>query len=120
MLISFRRHEYDDDEVLKILSHLTTAMRRTPGSRMLINEVLNSSPTIIPSDGQYAPSECIPSKQSSLASTGNVMTWSTFSLFGGKERSYTEYEKLLSEAGLRITQLYQFRTFTVMIECLLT
>lgn len=54
-----------------------------------------------------------------MAATGNIMTWSTFSLFGGKERSYVEYEALLNTSGLLIARLYKFRTFTVNLECVL-
>ncbi|KPI41905.1 uncharacterized protein AB675_5495 [Cyphellophora attinorum] len=113
-------HEYDDEQVLQLLGHITSAMRKTPGARMILNEVLNSSPAIIPvSAAETVPSEHIPNKQSALASTANTMTWSTFSLFGGKERSYEEYEVLLNKGGLRVNRLYKFRTFTVMMECLL-
>ncbi|KUJ06319.1 S-adenosyl-L-methionine-dependent methyltransferase [Mollisia scopiformis] len=112
-------HEYNDDQVLAILNHLTTAMRRTPNSKMIINEVLNSSPIIVPTSSMSAASEHIPGSQSAMASTANIMTWSTFSLFGGKERSYQEYEILLNTAGLKISRFFQFRTFTVMLECVL-
>ncbi|KAF2733981.1 S-adenosyl-L-methionine-dependent methyltransferase [Polyplosphaeria fusca] len=109
-------HEYDDEGVLTILKHVGDAMQRTPGSKMIINEVLNSSPVIMPASSTSAPSECIPATQSALGSVANTMTWSTFSLFGGKERSYAEYEALLNAAGLRISRFFKFRTFTVVLE----
>ena len=113
-------HEYTDDQIRELLRHVATAMRRTPGSRMIINEVLNSSPAIVPAQANIGPpSDYVPATQSNLASTANTMTWSTFSLFGGKERSYQEYEALLLQAGLEVSKLYKFRTFTVMIECVL-
>ena len=110
-------HEYDDKAFLEILKHLTAAMRLTPDSKMIINEVLNSSPFIIPTSSKSPPSDHIPRGQSALANMANTMTWSIFSLFGGKERSYQEYEQLLAEAGLKVSRLFQFRTFTVMLEC---
>ncbi|KAI1608899.1 S-adenosyl-L-methionine-dependent methyltransferase [Exophiala viscosa] len=110
-------HEYVDEDVLKVLGHVAAAMRKSPGSKMLINEVLNSSPVIAPASSSSPPSQQIPEQQSALADVANMMTWSTFALFGGKERSYCEYEKLLNEAGLKISCLYKFRTFTVMLEC---
>ncbi|KEF59858.1 uncharacterized protein A1O9_04706 [Exophiala aquamarina CBS 119918] len=110
-------HEYDDDDVLRILSNLATAMRQTAGSRMIINEVFVASPVIAPASSTFAPSEHIPERQSALADMANAMTWSTFSLFGGKERSYQEYEKLLSQAGYRVRRFFRLRTFTVMLEC---
>jgi hypothetical protein len=113
------RHEYGDDQILEILKHLTQAMRQTPGSRMIMNEVLVSSPVIIETDSTDPPSQHIPEKQSAMAEAGNIMTWSTFSLFGGKERSYQTYEKLLNAGGLRISRFFKFRSFTVMIECVL-
>ena len=113
------RHEYDDDQALVLLKNITTAMRRTPRAKMVINEVLNSSPNIIPPSSNSPPSDHIPTRQSALPETANIMTWSTFSLFGGKERSYQEYEALLATAGLRIDRLFRFRTFTVMMEAVL-
>lgn len=86
---------------------------------MVINEVLNSSPAIIPPGSTKPPSDHIPEQQSALPETANIMTWSTFSLFGGKERSYAEYKALLEKAGLKIDRLFQFRTFTVMMEVVL-
>jgi hypothetical protein len=86
---------------------------------MVINEVLNSSPAIIPPGSMKPPSEHIPAQQSAMPETGNIMTWSTFSLFGGKERSFEEYKMLLEMTGLKISRLFKFRTFTVMIEAVL-
>jgi len=103
--------------VLKVLGHVAVAMRKTPGSKMLINEVLNASPVIASASSSSPPSQQIPEQQSALADVANMMTWSTFTLFGGKERSYSEYEKLLNEAGIKISRLIKFRTFTVMLEC---
>lgn len=95
-------------------------MRRNPGAKLLINEVLNSSAFIAPANTTgVPPSAHIPPQQSALPEAANLMTWSTFSLFGGKERSYGEYEGLLGQAGLRIKRLWGFRTFTVMLECVL-
>lgn len=84
---------------------------------MIINEVFVASPVIVPVSSTSAPSEHIPEGQSALADMANAMTWSTFSLFGGKERSYEEYEKLLGRAGYRLCRFFRFRTFTVMLEC---
>ncbi|KAJ9606192.1 hypothetical protein H2200_009153 [Cladophialophora chaetospira] len=110
-------HEYVDEGVLKILQNLAAAMRETPNSKLIINEVCAASPVIAPADSMSPPSEHIPEQQSALADIGNLMTWSTFSLFGGKERSYEEYEKLLLAAGFKVSRFFRFRTFTVMLEC---
>ncbi|KAK4940363.1 hypothetical protein LTR10_019469 [Elasticomyces elasticus] len=110
-------HEYVDEDVLKVLGYVAAVMRKTPSSKMLINEVLNSSSVIAPATSSSPPSDQIPKQQSALADIANMMTWSTFTLFGGKERSYSEYKKLLNEAGFKISSLYKFRTFTVMLEC---
>ncbi|KAK6369519.1 hypothetical protein LTS17_009425 [Exophiala oligosperma] len=113
-------HEYTDEDVVKILTHLAAAMHETPGSRMIINEVFVASPVIMPATSSFstsAPSDYIPRKQSALADMANAMTWSTFSLFGGKERSYAEYQDLLNQSGLKVSRFYRFRTFTVMLEC---
>lgn len=112
-----RSHEYNDDNLLKIFSHLTSAMQNTPGSKMLINEVLNSPPIIVPANARGPPSTYVPQQRSALADLANTVTWGTFALFGGKERSMEEYEKLLHNAGLKVTRFFRFRTFTVMIEC---
>lgn len=92
-------------------------MRETPGSKMIINEVFVASPVIAPASSTSAPSEHIPKEQSALADMANAMTWSTFALFGGKERSYGEYQELLNEGGFKVSRFYKFRTFTVMLEC---
>jgi hypothetical protein len=120
-------HEQSDDDVNTILGHLKTAMLRTPGSRLIINEVFLGSPTIIPSatsptstsapSSDLSPSHYTPQEnQSPLADLGNLMTWSTYSLFGGKERSFEEYRILLEKAGFRVERYYSFRTFTGMVE----
>jgi hypothetical protein len=116
--ISTNRHEYDDEDVVRILGHLATAMHANP-SKLIINEVFVASPIIVPGSSECPPSKYIPQNQSALAELGNLMTWSTFSLFGGKERSYEEYENLLIKAGFRISRFFRFRTFTVMLECVL-
>jgi hypothetical protein len=105
--------------VLTILRNLAIAMRETPQSKLIINEVFVASPVIAPAESMSPPSDHIPEKQSALGDLGNLMTWSTFSLFGGKERSYEEYEKLFVAAGFRISRFFRFRTFTVMLECVL-
>lgn len=94
-------------------------MRQTPGAKLIINEVLVASPVIAPASSTDPPSEHIPQKQSALADLANLMTWSTFSLFGGKERSYEEYDKLLVDAGFKLSRFFRFRTFTVMLEYVL-
>lgn len=110
-------HEYETKDCLTILKHLVAAMQGTPGSKMIINEALPSRPFVVPASSTNAPSENIPPKQSRLADTANTMTLDTFLLFGGKERSYEEYEPILVEAGLKISRFFPFRSFTVMIEC---
>jgi hypothetical protein len=92
-------------------------MRETPGSRMIINEVLNSSPITMPSSSHGVPSSFIPQRQSAIPDLANIATWGTFALFGGKERSMEEYESLLTRAGLKVARFFKFRAFTVMLEC---
>jgi hypothetical protein len=102
-------------------------MQRTPNSRLVINEVLNSSAYIAPASPTSCsyltpPSESLTKRQdglqlqSAMPSVGNVMTWSTFSLFGGKERSGQEYVDLLQSAGFKVIKVWPFRTFTSMME----
>ena len=94
-------------------------MEKTPGSRVIINEVLTSSPTITGDQSETrveSPSHLVPKTQSRLPDLANLMTWSTYFLFGGKERSYAEIEDLLEQAGLKVTRFFPFRSFTAMIE----
>ncbi|KAH7392868.1 S-adenosyl-L-methionine-dependent methyltransferase [Pyrenochaeta sp. MPI-SDFR-AT-0127] len=118
--------EYDDPEAVAVLSNIAAAMRKTPGSRMVINEILNASPFInLAADdkndkratAQLAPSIMVPDKQSRLTGLANLMTWNTFLFFGGKERSFTEVEQILHQAGLKATRFFPFRSITCMIEC---
>lgn len=111
------RREYDDEDALRVLKHVAKAMKKTPESRMVINEVLTSSPVIVPpKDTAKPPSELIPEEQSQLADMANLVTLNTFMFFGGKERSFVEYRTLLEGAGLKITRFFPFRSFTSMIE----
>ncbi|VUC25701.1 unnamed protein product [Clonostachys rosea] len=110
--------EYDDADAIKVLQHIAEAMRKTKGSRMLINEVLCSSASIInEGDSTSVPSQHMPHHQSAFPETSNLMTWNTYCLFGGKERSFEEVNCILGAAGLVMANFYNFRTITVMIEC---
>ncbi|CAK7217497.1 hypothetical protein SCUCBS95973_003175 [Sporothrix curviconia] len=110
--------EYDDADAIKILKHVVTAMRETKGARLVINEVLCSTPAIV-SDSSVAdaPSRHLPTEQSAYYELANLITWNSYALFGGKERSYRETVALVEAAGLRVTKLYKLRTFTANIEC---
>ncbi|KAL2877127.1 hypothetical protein SGCOL_007519 [Colletotrichum sp. CLE4] len=108
--------EYDDEDAIKILTKVANSMRKTPGSRMVINEIWNSSPFIV-SNQNAAPSTLTPIHQSRLPDLANLMTWDTLFFFGGKERSVPELEFILEKAGLRISRFFQFRTITTMVEC---
>ncbi|KXH47147.1 hypothetical protein CNYM01_12547 [Colletotrichum nymphaeae SA-01] len=108
--------EYDDEDAINILTNVANSMKRTPGSRMVINEIWNSSPFIV-SNQNTAPSTLTPPQQSRLPDLANLMTWNTLFFFGGKERSVPELELILGKAGLRISRFFQFRTITTMVEC---
>lgn len=110
------RREYDDEDAIKILTKVANSMRKTPDSRMVINEIWNSSPFIV-SNHDAAPSTLTPRNQSRLPDLANLMTWNTLLFFGGKERSVPELESILGKAGLRISRFFQFRTITTMVEC---
>lgn len=110
--------EYDDDDAIRVLKNIAAAMKETIGSRMVINEVFCSTPAIVgDSHLTAAPSRSIPHEQSSFYEVANLITWNTYALFGGKERSYLETVALVEAAGLRVTNFYKFRTFTANIEC---
>lgn len=117
----FRSREYTDDENLTILKHVADAMRRTPGSRMIINEILCPTADIIPEsiDSLQAPSKFIPHQQSAMTEVASLMTWNTYMMFGGYERSYRETQDLVVKAGFKILRFFKFRSFTTMIECIL-
>ncbi|KAK1728520.1 hypothetical protein CaCOL14_011768 [Colletotrichum acutatum] len=108
--------EYDDEDAIKILTKVANSMRKTPGSRMVINEIWNSSPLIV-SNHDAAPSTLTPRQQSRLPDLANLMIWNTLFFFGGKERSVPDLELILGKAGLRISRFFQFRTITTMVEC---
>ncbi|KXH59668.1 hypothetical protein CSAL01_04748 [Colletotrichum salicis] len=108
--------EYDDEDAIKILTKVANSMRKTPGSRMVINEIWNSSPFIV-SNQNAAPSTLTPIHQSRLPDLANLMTWDTLFFFGGKERSVPELESILEKTGLRISRFFHFRTITTMVEC---
>lgn len=102
-----------------MLRNVTKGMSKTPGSKLVINEVLNTSPTIsagTTENAAHPPSNFVPKNQSRLPELANLMTWNTYFMFGGKERSYAEIEDMLQQSGLKITRFFPFRTLTVMIE----
>ncbi|KAH7155954.1 S-adenosyl-L-methionine-dependent methyltransferase [Dactylonectria macrodidyma] len=114
--------EHPADEVLQILKHVANGMRKTPGSRLLINEILVSTVAVVPSSeslGAAVPSEHIPAQQSALPDVADLMTWNTFCFFGGHERSFPEIEALLEQAGLRVSGFSKLSTMTVMIEAVI-
>ncbi|CAK7222049.1 hypothetical protein SBRCBS47491_004736 [Sporothrix bragantina] len=110
--------EYDDADALKVLENVVAAMRETKGARLVLNEVFCASPAIVADSGiADAPSQHLPYEQSSLYELANLITWNTYALFGGKERTYRDTVALLEAAGLQVTKFYKFRTFTANIEC---
>ncbi|CAK7237849.1 hypothetical protein SEUCBS140593_010161 [Sporothrix eucalyptigena] len=111
--------EYDDADALRVLKNVVAAMRETKGSRLVLNEVLCSTPAIVDDNSVVdAPSKHLPYEQASLYELANLITWNTYALFGGKERTYRDTVALLEAAGLHVTKLYKFRTFTSNIECI--
>ncbi|CAI7606850.1 unnamed protein product [Penicillium glandicola] len=110
--------DYGDEETLAILAQAKEAMRDVPGARMLINEIVCGAPALISNTKPMDPSSHnIPSNQSSMIETANLMASSAQSIFGGCERSLYEIQKLLDQTGLEIKAFYQLRSFTAMIEC---
>lgn len=93
-------------------------MRESPGSRLVLNEIVCGTPTIVSDVASSAsPSQHIPSNQSALAETANLMAMNAFNIFGGCERTYGEFENILQKGGFEVKKFYQFRTFTAHIEC---
>ncbi|KAF4547591.1 O-methyltransferase domain-containing protein 5 [Elsinoe fawcettii] len=113
--------EHDDQEAIRLLSNIAEAMARTPGSRMLINEICCGSATVIlDEDEDAAPSTKISEQQSMWSQLGNTMCWNTYVLLGGKERSFQEIKMLVHAAGLEVTRFYQMRSFIAGIDMLQT
>lgn len=94
-------------------------MRESPGSRLVVNEIVCGSSALLPvvTAKASSPSRHIPANQSALAETANLMAMNAFSIFGGCERTYSEFEEILKAGGLEIAKFYQFRTFTAHLEC---
>jgi hypothetical protein len=85
---------------------------------MLINEIVCGAPALISNTASTdASSRSIPSNQSAMIETANLMASSACSIFGGCERSLYEIQTLLDQAGLEMKAFYQFRSFTAMVEC---
>lgn len=107
---------------MQILNNVANAMRKTPGSRLLINEIMVSAVSVVPSSkglGTAVPSESIPEQQSAVPDIADLMTWNTFCFFGGYERSFSETEALLKKAGLRVSGFSKLSTFTSMIDAVI-
>lgn len=111
--------EYDDNEAVKVLSLLATALRENPKARIILNEIV--IPTSIVDQARYniAPSNYISDRQSNYAPMAHLMTMNCWTMFGGKERTYEEMNSVITRAGLKIENFYKFSIFTVMIECCL-
>ncbi|MGW0807669.1 methyltransferase [Nonomuraea sp. NPDC002799] len=85
-LLSRILHDWDDEQCAVLLRNCRQAMR--PGDRLLILERL------LPADG------------STDGSTALTLAWDLHMLVingGGRERTLTEYQKLIETAGLRLT-----------------
>lgn len=87
--------------------------------RLLINEIVCPSPLIVHDVQSPRPlSESLPDDhQSAMAEWANLMALNAFNLFGGCERSFSEIEKVVNRAGLKVVRYFPLRTFTGMIEC---
>ena len=111
--------EYSDEDASKPLAAIVPALKKNPAARLLINEII--LPTLVISDtdskNNKPVSDYIPSQQSSCVDMAHMMTMNTWTMFGGKERTFEEMKSVIEKAGLRIDKFYKFRTFTVMIEC---
>lgn len=123
-LVFFMRgvaRDYGDADALALFRATATTMRTCPpGTKLLINEIVCPSATVVSDDdvAKKAHSECIPAAtQSSLVETANAMAMSATSFLNGAERTYAQYSRLLEEAGLQVVQLHRLRTFTCIMEC---
>lgn len=122
MLTHPLRREYDDDQAQQVLQRIAEVMvsaSRHASPRLLINEIVCPSPVIVHDiQSPRALSESLPDHhQSAMAEWANLMAANAFNLFGGCERSFSEIEKVVNRAGLRVVRYFPLRTFTGMIEC---
>ncbi|PNS15934.1 Sterigmatocystin 8-O-methyltransferase [Sphaceloma murrayae] len=110
--------EYDDEQATAVLQKIAQAMTKTPGCKLLINEIVCGSATIArPDEVSKPPSATTPREQALWSYTGNLMACNACILLGGKERSLQEYRTLIERAGLRISGFFQMRSIITMIEC---
>jgi O-methyltransferase domain len=111
--------DYDDEEALKFLSWIIPALRENPKSRIIFNEIVVPTDIVDKSKLLLAPSQYISATQSSYQRAAHLQTMNTWTLFGGKERTFEQFRVLFDKAGLKLEKFYKFSIFTVMMECCL-
>src|SRR5271168_5108820 len=100
--------EYSDEDAIKPLAAVVPALKKNPAARLLINEIILPTLVISDADTKNKPiSDCIPSQQSSCIDMAHMMTMNTWTMFGGKERTFEEMKSVIETAGLRIDKFYK-------------
>lgn len=87
-------------------------MKGRPKTRMLINEIITGPPDTV---GPQPVGNT--RKHSASIDAGDLMAVNASTIFGGKERSWSEMEALLTDVGFVVEKVHRLRTFTVVIEC---
>lgn len=109
--------EYDDDEAIRFLSRMIPALRENPKSRIIFNEIVVPTDIVDKSRFNLAPSQYISPTQSNYQRMAHIMTMNTWTMFGGKERTFDQFQQLFGKAGLKLEEFYKFSIFTAMMEC---
>ena len=110
------RHDYSDDDCVKILERLKPRMLENPRTSLLVNEVVVPTlPTLRGSENKPI-SEAKPQRQSSFVEVTSVMQLHSVAMQGGLERTYQDFEAIFKRAGFCVHHFYQLQFFTAIIE----
>jgi hypothetical protein len=104
---------------VKFLSQIIPALRENPKSRIIFNEIVVPTDIVDKSKLLLAPSQYISATQSNYQRLAHLMTMNTWTMFGGMERTFEQFQMLFDKAGLKLEKFYKFSIFTVMMECCL-
>lgn len=120
-------HDWPDKEAAAILGNVARSLG--PKSKILIIEMVavpnvdstatTSAKSFLLDGDDKRPDYCVPSHFGSASKLVNAFSVHMLSLMNGCERSLREWENLVKECGLCITNVYPLRAHTSVIECAL-
>ncbi|CAO2650466.1 Nn.00g017580.m01.CDS01 [Neocucurbitaria sp. VM-36] len=109
-------HDYNDEDCITILKHLIPRLQENSHARVVINEIVQPSIIIDPSNPHEPASGGLQYEQSAFPEVTALMQLHTTAFMGGMERAYEEFEALFKRAGFEIANFKKLQHFTCIME----